>query len=337
MEAAGKRKRRSIKQSPNKKPNGSEIPPNAPKHPNIESLLRHSIGRQWIKYEWEYDDVENAFFKKSNTFESEISRHFPKLKSRALTRAEWCKIRKLLVGRKIRRFSSKFVEEQRIELEKFRRCYTVLQENNQLNVDVPMMDDFVPSPDDFEMYRLIVETKKLLAAKNEHVNKLREINNLKAGTTGAVDRQSQANATNAVTNIHSCNGEILKRMNQLVSFQLVKDALMFDAIDKKKKPIKLSPVYFLRMCEVRIYESHQEFHSDEFVTAVIKTLLDILLNLLLVIIESELLATNAVDFLETHINDQSYLLTSIITADDTEYFQTSCLPLLFVIVRKIWI
>lgn len=350
MEVVAKKKRNSTKKSPNAKTKPTELPPNVPKHPNIENFLLHPLSRQWIAYEWTYDEVEDAFFNKSKTYAGIYSSQFPRLKTRYLTTAEWRKIRKLSHGHKIRRFSSKFVQEQRIELEKFRQRCNILRDNQQIhqltkmaplceNVDTSYNNSF-DSKDyaEFEIYSLIVETKRLLATKNSIVTELRGINNAKAGAQDQMYEKSNENADKAIAKLRNCNENIVSKWNKLMAFQVVKDALLFDALDKKKLLKPLSPFYFRRKCEIQIYENHQAFNSKAFISSnAVETLLNIMLELALAIIKHEQLAVNAGDFLNSLIKEQLDLLERIMTTENIEYLQIDCVPLLFTILKKVCI
>lgn len=323
----------------------ADLPPNIPKHRNFENAVRHSQCRQWMSYEWNYDEIEDEFFHKTDTFGGIVLRRFPCLKTRNLTSAEWRKVRKLIVGRKTRRFSSKFVEEQRIELERFRRCHRLLAENKRTY----QSDDIEPlnlllngfaldqpfAPDEFELYALIIEIKRLLALKSVVVSELHQINITKSNAPNSNDESLQAKANAVITKLRSCNEDILNRLDKLMPFQVVKDSLLFAAMDQNNILKRLSPTYFRRKCEVQIHESHDNFNSKAFVTSsTVLQLMNCLMDLALAIIKSDQLLTNAVDYLKNLASEHLNLLTPIMSTANMEYLQMDCLQLLLVIAKK---
>jgi hypothetical protein len=76
-------------------------------------------------YEFFYSNIDRSIFLGSNDFEVCLAETFPRLKTRMMTRIEWNKIRRTLG--KPRRCSSKFFEEERIELERKRQKIRLLQ------------------------------------------------------------------------------------------------------------------------------------------------------------------------------------------------------------------
>ncbi|XP_055304266.1 uncharacterized protein LOC129569456 [Sitodiplosis mosellana] len=341
MPSMESKRRNSKKKSP-----AIELPSSVlVQYSRIENLLRHSLSRKWLRYEFEYDAVEDAFFKqnKSKSFESIVSDKFPSLESCSLTMVEWRKIRKLLLGQKTRRFSAKFVEQQRIDLEKYRRCYNVLRENQRddqlvkLNAE-PSKDSVVvcDARAEFEIYRLIVETKKQFASKSATVAELREINSAKTEGRNVNDDEAYANATKAIVKLRDVNDEITKGLRKLLHFQIVKDALLFDALGKKKLCLALSPVYFRRKCQLRIYEDHRDFRLDTFIESVdVMQLMYIMLELVLSLFEYELLAINTEDYIKTVLKQHLDTLKSIMITVDFEYFNGEIAPLMSAMAKKV--
>lgn len=312
----------------------------------IENFLRHSLARKWLRYEFEYDAVENGFFiqNKSKTFASILAEEFPSLNLHSLTTVEWRKIRKLLfIMQKTRRFSSKFVEEQRIDLEKYRRCYNVLQENHRddqlvkLNV-WPLNENFTvcDARAESEIYRLIVETKKQFALKSATVAELRGINSVKTEGRAVNDNEIQATATKAIVKLRDYNNDITKSLRKLLHFQIVKDALLLDAINKRKLSITLSPVYFRRKCELRIHEDHRDFRLDKFIKSLdVMQLLFVMMELFLSMFEYELLAINAKDYVKNLVKEHSDKLESAMVTVELVYFNEAIIPLISTIGKKI--
>lgn len=337
-------KRRNSK----KKSQAIELPESVlAQYARTENLLRHSLARKWLRYEFEYDTVENGFFNenKSKTFASILTEKFPSLKSRSLTTVEWRKIRKLLFGmQKTRRFSWKFVEQQRIDLEKYRRCYNVLQESHRddqlvkLNAG-PLEGSFAvcDARAGSEIYRLIVETKKQFAWKGEIVTELRGINNGKTEGRTVNDNETQANAIKAVVKLRDYNNQITKNLNKLLHFQIVKDALLFDALNKKKLCLTLSPVYFHRNCELRIHDDYRDFRLDRFINSLdVEQTLFLMLELYLTYFQYEMLAIQAKDYTKKLLKEYSKSLgSSNMRTADFDYFNYEVKPLILSIAKKI--
>lgn len=346
MEPALKKRRVSAKKSRSAKIKPIDVPPNIP-YPNIENLLRHSLCRQWISFEWQYDEVEDAFFNKLNTFQQIVSNRFPQLKCHNLTAAEWRKIRTLITACKTRRFSSKFIAEQRIELEKYRQCFNVLRENNQIDQLAKLnalVETFAPVKSNVdvdnghqsEVCSLIVRVKKCFATKHEIVAELRDINNAKANNSNDDDDGLNSSTTAAITQLRKCNQEIVDGLSKLMAFRIVKDTLLFDAISNNKMQKALSPIYFRRKSELQIFENHREFNSMEFITLEpVKVLMNALLEQALSIIKTEQLAADAEDFMRSIVMEHLDLLKPIMTEENIDYFQTSCLPMMFDIIKKV--
>lgn len=312
----------------------------------IENLLRNSSSRKWLHYEFEYDAVENAFFKQNQTkiIESILSRKLPQLKSRKLTMAEWSKIRKLVFGQKTRRFSSKFVQEQRIDLEKYRRCYNVLRENqrddqlSKLNGVVSTNKGIILCDErpKYDIYRLIVEIKKQFSSKSATVAELREINSAKTEGRTIGEGESNAYVTKTVAKLLDYNEAIMKGFRKMLHFQIAKDALMFNSLSREKLFLALSPVYFQRKCAVQIYEEQQEYRVNTFVESDhLMQLMNILQELILAFTEYQLLATNNEDYLKAVLKRHDSTMKSILVADNYEYFNADILPLFLNIVKKV--
>lgn len=345
MEKTAKRKRKNATNSSNsKKP--VVTPADVSKFPSLENFLRQSLSRQWIAYEWKYDEIEDAFFNKSKTFEDVLLSRFPQMKTHNLTAVEWRKIHILTNGHKVRRFSSKFIQEQRIELERFRHSYNVLQENLQVNQEklVSLCENVTSHQsalnlndrDEIKIYTLVVETKRLLATKSTIISVLREINNGKANTQHQINEDSIGNVNEAIEQLRICNEKIVNKWNKLMVFQVVKDALFFGSLERNEMLKTLSPFYFRRKCEIQIYENHCEFNSKTFITSnTILTLQNVLLELTLAVFRHNELAVNAFEFLKSLAKEHLDLLMRIMTTENIEYFKTNCLPLLFGISKKV--
>lgn len=91
----------------------------------LRNLLKLPKAHKFVMYEFFYSNIDRAIFLGTNEFELYLVEAFPRLKTRMMTRIEWNKIRKTF-GRP-RRCSSKFFEEERIELERKRQKIRLLQ------------------------------------------------------------------------------------------------------------------------------------------------------------------------------------------------------------------
>lgn len=322
----------------------------------FSNLLSHAASRKWLLYEWQYDDIEDAFFHKCRTFEMFLAAKFPQLKTHKLTRVEWRGIRKMVLQRKCRRFSSTFLTEQRIELEKYRCSYRILQKNNRddqlakLNTfqnddGNGLMSELDAQQSHNQLHLLLIEVKKLFASKSVLVMKLREINNSRADAQQQQQQQNvhvngnskiePAQSTNTtaikvITKIRDCNNEIMAKFNQMMCFQITKDALLYNAMKRKNIALALSPAYFQRMCAVQLYESQQHYRSETFIaTADVQTLLNALLTQVLTTIQYELtskLAESVESFADDLIKEQMALVKCMVTNENMDYFESVCAP-----------
>lgn len=91
----------------------------------LRNLLKLPKAHKFVMYEFFYSNIDRAIFLGTNDFEVCLAETFPRLKTRMMTRIEWNKIRRTLG--KPRRCSSKFFEEERIELERKRQKIRLLQ------------------------------------------------------------------------------------------------------------------------------------------------------------------------------------------------------------------
>lgn len=313
------------------------------KYRHVENILCHTLARNWLRYEFEYNEIELAYFTKNKTFESILSHEFPHLKCRNLTMAEWRTIRKYCVQRKIRRFSSTFVQQQRIDLEKYRRYYNLLRKNKRdeqlAELNEKTMAEYEEEnsacneqQNQLEVCHLIVEARKLIESNSVIVAELREMNDAKSEKRFSND--DTMNAQTAVRKICGHNEKIREILEQMLHFQIVKDALLFDAIDKKKLFLPLSPEYFHRKCELRIYEDWRIFRLDTFIKSDdVRNLVDILLEFILCIFEHEQIA--AIDYQKTVLNKYTNMLKTLLEADDFDYFNETIAPLYLVIAAKL--
>ena len=80
----------------------------------LRNLLKLPKGHKWVCYEFFYSNLDQVLFEGENDFMVCLKESFPQLKTRRLTRVEWCKVRRLMG--KPRRCSSAFFAEERAEL-----------------------------------------------------------------------------------------------------------------------------------------------------------------------------------------------------------------------------
>lgn len=91
----------------------------------LRNLLKLPKAHKFVMYEFFYSNIDRAIFLGTNDFELCLVETFPRLKTRLMTRIEWNKVRRTFG--KPRRCSSKFFEEERMELERKRQKIRLLQ------------------------------------------------------------------------------------------------------------------------------------------------------------------------------------------------------------------
>ncbi|XP_074101588.1 protein lin-9 homolog isoform X1 [Cotesia typhae] len=99
----------------------------------LRNLLKLPKAHKWVCYEWFYSNIDKTLFEGDNDFMICLKESFPQLKSRKLTRVEWCKIRRMMG--KPRRCSQSFFEEERKELERKRQKIRMLQQRKTGDVN----------------------------------------------------------------------------------------------------------------------------------------------------------------------------------------------------------
>ena len=62
----------------------------------LRNLLKLPKAHKWVCYEFFYSNIDRALFEGETDFMVCIRESFPLLKTRRLTRVEWCKIRRLM-------------------------------------------------------------------------------------------------------------------------------------------------------------------------------------------------------------------------------------------------
>ncbi len=95
----------------------------------LRNLLKLPKGHRWVCYEFFYSNLDRILFEGENDFMVCLKESFPQLKTRRLSRVEWCKVRRLMG--KPRRCSSAFFAEERAELARKRQKIRMLQQRKQ--------------------------------------------------------------------------------------------------------------------------------------------------------------------------------------------------------------
>ncbi|GFG31106.1 hypothetical protein Cfor_04605 [Coptotermes formosanus] len=98
----------------------------------LRNLLKLPKAHKWVCYEWFYSNIDKPLFDGDNDFMICLKESFPHLRTRKLTRVEWCKIRRMMG--KPRRCSQAFFEEERRELERKRTKIRLLQQRKTADV-----------------------------------------------------------------------------------------------------------------------------------------------------------------------------------------------------------
>ncbi|XP_012224422.1 protein lin-9 homolog isoform X1 [Linepithema humile] len=98
----------------------------------LRNLLKLPKAHKWVCYEWFYSNIDKVLFEGDNDFMICLKESFPQLKTRKLTRVEWCKIRRMMG--KPRRCSQSFFEEERRELERKRHKIRLLQQRKTADI-----------------------------------------------------------------------------------------------------------------------------------------------------------------------------------------------------------
>lgn len=325
-------------------PNDDEIPPEiASKYARLENLLRHKAARQYLKYEFEYSDCENEYFHKTSTFEMLVERNFPNLKTRNLTMAEWRMIRRMVSNGNYRRFSPKFIQSNRIELEKYRRRFEFFRANtgtaeylstalSTANSNIIVNIDPLNELFEHEIYRLIVDTKKLFAAKQIAIAELQQINDTKNDET-TVD--TSANPISVILDLQRLDAAIGKNMERLWSYDTTKDALLLDAVAKGTILYPLSSKYFRLHCQVCAHNKLlqaadlQTFVEFELFTELIK----ILFEMVSTVVDRDLLSIDVVIFFDEASDEYLNVFQVILTKGNIEHIETICLPKMFRLLK----
>lgn len=99
----------------------------------LRNLLKLPKAHRWTCYEWFNANIDRTLLTGENDFCACLRETFPNLKTRKLTRTEWCKIRRLMG--KPRRCSQAFLAEERALLSNKRQKIRQLQQQKVVDVN----------------------------------------------------------------------------------------------------------------------------------------------------------------------------------------------------------
>lgn len=99
----------------------------------LRTLLKLPKAHRWACYEWFNANIDRTLLAGENDFCACLKETFPNLKTRKLTRTEWCKIRRLMG--KPRRCSQAFLAEERALLSNKRQKIRQLQQQKTVDVN----------------------------------------------------------------------------------------------------------------------------------------------------------------------------------------------------------
>lgn len=147
----------------------------------LRTLLKLPKAHKWVCFEWFYANIDQPLFLGQNDFCICLKESFPQLKTRSLTRVQWCKIRRLMG--KPRRCSPAFFAEERASLNAKRNKIRHLQTQKVV---------------DFSQYRDLPENIPLSLVIGTKVTGL--LRKPQDGLfTGAIDAVDTTNGTYRIT------------------------------------------------------------------------------------------------------------------------------------------
>lgn len=117
----------------------------------LRNLLKLPKAHRWVCYEWFYSNIDQPLFLGDNEFCGYLKQSFPLLKTRRLTRVQWCKIRRIMG--KPRRCSPAFFEEEIRALHERRNNIRQVQQRRTVS-----MENYASLPDDIPL-PLVIGTK----------------------------------------------------------------------------------------------------------------------------------------------------------------------------------
>lgn len=280
--------------------------------------------------EWKYDEIENQFFNKTNTFANLLEQQCPKLRTRHLTIGEWRKLRRMFIRVKCRRFSTKFTEQIRMALHQYRRRHRILAANPHYQLAFAG-EEYSTANNHIEIFCLMVKLKSLLTTKSAIIAELKGING-----NGTIAQSNDIGIDSAMPNdvlsrLCVVNHQILWHTEKMWCYRLVKEALLFDALGKNHILMDMSPSYFRQFCGIAVYEFHADNHTNDAVDDKFRSvydLLDILLELTLVVIDQRLIGNGTREFFINLLTEDFGRMEAITKQENIEYFQQQCLVLL---------
>lgn len=147
----------------------------------LRNLLKLPKAHKWVCYEFFYGNLDKPLFEGDNDFCNCLKESFPHLKTRQMTRLQWCKTRRLMG--KPRRMSSAFFDEERRALNSKRHKIRLLQQRKAADLthfkDLP---DEIPLP-------LVIGTKVTARLRKPQDGLF----------TGSIDAVDTSNATYRIT------------------------------------------------------------------------------------------------------------------------------------------
>lgn len=269
----------------------------------FQKILFSLPANKWMSCEWSYDNIDYEFFNRARDFEQYLDDSFRKLKTRRLTRSEWCRIRKHVNPRHKRLFSRKYLHEKRNELNRFRNGKIAMQQSSsfvELNVSKPTTNDSFSTSSMYgdmqltaqtsqesgcalrsvqsnffdksenHLYRLLVETSNYLTRKTVILNKIKQLMESVQGDHIAPLSDTNEIGGKLILELYSFNTIILANFEKLWNFHLVKATLLFTSTTRIKAD------YFHRKCELAIFQKQLQGDSIQeyqVLAAVIESLL----------------------------------------------------------------
>lgn len=117
----------------------------------LRNLLKLPKAHRWVCYEWFYSNIDQPLFLGANEFCGYLKQSFPLLKTRKLTRVQWCKIRRIMG--KPRRCSPAFFDEEIRALHERRNNIRQVQQRRTVSTE-----NYTSLPDDIPL-PLVIGTK----------------------------------------------------------------------------------------------------------------------------------------------------------------------------------
>lgn len=331
----------------------------------FQKILFNVRAKKWMSYEWSYDDIENEFFNKTDDFEQYLNEFFPELKTRQLTRSEWCRIRKYVNPQYKRLFSSKYLHEKRNELNQFRNGIISMQmlqpststncvkvdaewneqhENDLLASNVSSNatyadiqstgDTTLPeceSGTNFEensdnhLFRLLIETSNYLSRKSIILIQIKQFMKNVQGDEATQSIKNEIGGKQ-ILELYNLNTEILANFEKLWNFHQVKATLLY------RSTTRIKTDHFYQKCQLAIFEKFRQLDVDSFQdyqvsTAVVESLLT--LAYMLTVCESYSKETFTVI-----LTDELKKL-KILCGDEEMIFEQEWLPQLLLLFAKL--